>query len=177
MWRLDQGHLQPVVDFFLCDERPLDQFFPNGPDELHGWAPITREYEDRPRFAPTNYTWDTEAQIYQPPATETIEADLHIPPPQAENEPTTDPPVYYARDHWGEEMDGIALIALFEATLNNLNSNISPQTIFQTRYWYGLVLERSGEPHRALEQYAAIYAVAPDSAWGLLSQLHLTTEE
>lgn len=173
MWRLDQGTLVPIADFSICDERTLDQFFPNGPNELYGWASITPELEYIPRFAPAKYVWDAVAQIYQPPAVETIEGDLHIPPPQNENRPTLDQVIQDVQKHWYRDMDWAASIGILESALNNLDLDESSQTIYQARYWYGMILERSRQPNRAGVQYASIYAASPDSAWGMLSKLHL----
>jgi hypothetical protein len=46
----------------------------------------------------------------------------------------------------------------------------------QGRYYYALALESLGRRDEAVAEYAAIYADAPESAWGVLAALHFEAQ-
>ncbi len=176
MWRLDTGELLPIADFFLCADRTLDEFFPNGSKELHAWAPIT-PLQRTTRVAPAVYHWDDNTQTYQPPTPEILEADLNIPVPDEKITHSLENILADIQNHWPNDGENRSEWATeLERAVADLDPDVDQRLAHEARYWYALVLELSGQPDQAVAQFVAIYTSAPDSAWGMMAKLHLTTE-
>jgi tetratricopeptide (TPR) repeat protein len=162
LWRLEGDELVQFFDMILCENRDLSAFFPDdqGKEAFVGWASA-----DGHRWVESQYKWNDARKTYV--------AQLPDPVNTPEVASQAEPTIYDVLASIYRQDIPDASIAEFDVALNSLPPDVTPEAVFEARYWRAYLLLKTGRRDDALAAYLAIYNETPESAWGLLALLHL----
>jgi tetratricopeptide (TPR) repeat protein len=156
VWRLEQGRLIHAGGQTICAPQTIDETFPNL-GEMHLNSTL---YGDN-----LVLNWDAEQLVF------TLPSESHL-----TTESLTENPLSCYQGIYGfcGSLDNPnEALELIDVVLTTPQENTSPHFVTAFNYYRALALEALGRDGEALDEYIAIYEVAPESAWGMLAALHL----
>ncbi len=187
LWRFEDGALVNILLAPLCEFVEPDNLFATSIDRLiinaGDYAYSELEYSDIINVVPATYMWDENAETYILPIPE--EPELSPTPTIIPVTPTPFPqpePVYtinyfYPLHSAFVEGDHELVVHIVNIALANKSDTDSELSEYAFRYYRALALEALNRSDEALAEYVTIYEAAPDSAWGMLAELHLEVIE
>jgi len=181
LWRLEKGEL---VNFFfspLCKASTLEELFPDGDASTEL---IAADYSDSDpidevdEVIEASYFWDSTLKTYIQPPEPTPTATSAAAP--TETPIPTPTPNYGGISDYGmvgvsnsfKEGDYDLVLQMTDLALTNASGQ-EESLALAFRYYRALALEALERPDEALAEYVAIYEAAPESAWGMLANLHI----
>ena len=115
------------------------------------------------------YEWDTESQTYIQVFESEETSEISTPTP-----PRSVYPAFRNHDPFRlfDQAEYERFIEYRDEALE-LGADATDDKLLQWRYFTALALESLNRPDEALNEYIAVYEIAPNSAWGMLAGLHL----
>ncbi len=175
--RLNGIHLEQFFLAPICIPRAFESLFSPDAEFLYAayydWNTSTDQQD-------VIYQWDADQRTYVHPASDPTPVPTSIPgdvnPSLALNlSAYSDAELFTvlaaARNAFEKRHYQAALVIL-EDGLDHRHPDALPILVNGVRYWRALALEALDRPDDALAEYVAIYAAAPESAWGHLARLH-----
>lgn len=187
IWRLQNGEVVKALDAPHCNLSEPEDLFLNGQDtsELHvGKYSFPNPELDYGVVIPATYQWDAASQTY-------VEVVDLTTTPAPSPEPTAIPEIMSTPAPEIHSVELRIFGSLNDAfvngdyelvlTMTGGLADVSPDTAMDATqafgYYRAMALEALNRPDEALTEYVAVYEAAPDSAWGLLAELHLEKVE
>lgn len=177
LWRLEGGQLTSFFFSELCGWGYQTNLFPDGEGgrSLLAGDEFILDVYDSIEIRPVKYEWDEKAHTYVAPPQPPLQV---IPTPtlsSAEAPQSTYSlfvsTFFYVQAAFTEHDYAHALEMIDGALSEKQPTDPSLSTTFH--YYRALTLEALHRPDEALKEYVAIYQAEPDSAWGMMANLHL----
>ncbi len=172
IWRLHGSDLERLVREGICEEVNLSDIIQNQGRAIHVW--VSSDIHPYSSLVAGVYSWDDTLKRYV----------LTLPPPETYQmqieEQQRDRDCFDMRNAVIDLKMALDQHSDIEAGLEAASDLVTahPDCLTATQlqefqYLRALALEALDRPDEALAEYVAIYAAAPESAWGQLAWLHI----
>ena len=175
LWYLEESSLRLMVDAVICNEVEAQALIEGDINEWQGWISAYPF-----GVLEASFLWDSEQQGYF--LSEAISELLE----QLYQE-FDEPYALTAEEELIRSTNSLRILFInneeFEQRITEISTYLTDDTIenydliYRAHFYLALAYEQLNRPDEALAEYIVIYESAPESAWGMLADLHLEVVE
>jgi hypothetical protein len=163
LYTYEEDSLTLLQEFSLCEERDIKSLFSPDMSQISAWTGFWQN--ELFTYFPTVFTWNSETNQYEAP----LMPSLNVVPSQ---ESISIEPLSFSESFAIGDFEAVVTSANEQIELLLAQDELNLPYLQQAYYVQALAFEELGRDEEALATYLACYELAPDSAWGMLADLH-----